>query len=87
MMRLWYQWQLCKWTRKTREAKARWMATEETIVGPGEEAYSLTRSRHPTQYRESKYCDALIEMRYYEKLLGPIPPPPVATAKEKASTT
>jgi hypothetical protein len=47
-------------------AKARWLATKEFTQDK-----SSRYSPSPWALTESKYCDAIIEMRYYEKLLSP----------------
>jgi hypothetical protein len=59
MRRLWYRWQLRRWTRKTRQAKARWLATKETV-----------QKNRNWDYAEGHYCECIIEMRYFEKLLA-----------------
>jgi len=82
--RFWYKWKLRVWTRKTRQAKARWLSIMETIkhakkTGDSRVDY-MVRLRCPVAIAEDAYCDALIELRYYEKLLAN--PLPKATARK-----
>jgi hypothetical protein len=89
MRKLWYKWKLHWATMRARKAKARWLATKETIVGPKEEKasgrFDPFKPRHSTVVREGEYCDALIVQRTYEKLLSPMQQIPTATATEKKS--
>ena len=69
MRRLWYRWKLSKWTRKTNQARARWLAVKK-----------VTTEGRGWVNAEDHYCKCAIEMHYFEKLLHN-PELPKATAR------
>ena len=75
-MRLWYRYMLWVCVGRARRKKARWLATKNTVKAKEYSSYC------PVNLGEDKYCDAVIEVKYYEMLLNP--ELPKATAKVEA---
>ena len=79
-VKLWYRWQLRKYTRRARRAKAIWLSTKESMKkGSG-------RSSDPWVIAEANFCDALVVMRTYEKLVSPMQPAPYDDPKDKSKS-
>lgn len=69
MIKFWYQFQLRRYARKARMAKAIWLSTKESMQ-------KREGGRSPWAVAEGNYCDALVKMRTYEKLVSPMVPVP-----------
>lgn len=76
---LWWRFQFRRYTLRARKAKAIWLATKESMKKGSGGPYD------PWAQTEGNYCDALVKMRTYEKLLGPMGTTPGDT-KAKAKT-
>ncbi len=79
LRKLWYRFQVWRYTHIAFKEEAIWLATKES-----------TREMTSAGYRcweiaEDNYCEALIKLRTYEKLLSPMVATPM-DVKEKSRT-